>query len=73
MPNPRTRHSKRRTRARRTHDHAAMPQLAVCKNTGAVHMYHNAYTHEGSLYYKGQKVVQGAVPVAVDDDTDAAE
>ncbi|MEY4904859.1 MAG: hypothetical protein RLZZ292_2674 [Bacteroidota bacterium] len=35
-------------------------------------MYHNAYTHEGSLYYKGQKVIQGAVPVLADD-TDAAE
>ncbi len=61
MPNPRTRHSKRRTRARRTHDHAAMPQLATCKTTGEVHIYHRAYQHEGNLFYKGQMIVQGKV------------
>jgi large subunit ribosomal protein L32 len=61
MPNPRTRHSKRRTRARRTHDHAAMPQLATCKTTGEVHIYHRAYQHEGNLFYKGQMIVQGKI------------
>jgi large subunit ribosomal protein L32 len=61
MPNPRTRHSKRRTRARRTHDHAAMPQLATCKTTGEVHIFHRAYQHEGNLFYKGQMIVQGKI------------
>ncbi len=66
MPNPRTRHSKRRTRARRTHDHAAMPQLAICKTTGEAHVFHHAYWHEGNMYYKGKMVLKGKVKKAVD-------
>jgi large subunit ribosomal protein L32 len=59
MPNPRTRHSKRRKRARRTHYKAELPTLATCKTTGEVHRFHRAYTHEGSLFYNGKMVVQG--------------
>ncbi len=59
MPNPRNRHSRMRKRSRRGHDKAAMPTLTTCKTTGEVHLRHHAYKHEGSLYHKGQLVVQG--------------
>jgi len=59
MPNPKWRHSKRRKRARRTHDHADMPTPGTCKTTGEVHMFHHAYTVEGDLYYRGQVLVPG--------------
>jgi large subunit ribosomal protein L32 len=57
MPNPRNRHSRMRKRLRRSHDAAAIPQLAVCKTTGEVHQYHRAYKHDGALYYRGQVLV----------------
>ncbi len=59
MPNPRNRHSRMRKRSRRGQDKAAMPTLTTCKTTGEVHLRHHAYKHEGSLYHKGQIVVQG--------------
>jgi large subunit ribosomal protein L32 len=64
MPNPRTRHSKRRSRARRTHYKAELPTIATCKNTGEVHRFHTAYTHEGNLFYKGKMIVQGKAVAA---------
>ncbi len=66
MPNPRTRHSKQRKRQRRTHDHAEMPQLATCKTTGETHIYHQAYTHEGALYYRGKVVIPSAESASED-------
>ncbi|MBP7273609.1 MAG: 50S ribosomal protein L32 [Saprospiraceae bacterium] len=60
MPNPRNKHSKRRTRARRTHDKAAMPQLTVCKATGQPQVYHKAHWADGNMYYRGQMVIKGA-------------
>jgi large subunit ribosomal protein L32 len=62
MPNPKWRHSKRRKRARRTHYKAEAPQISTCKITGEKHLYHRAYFIDGSMFYKGQVVVQGAVP-----------
>jgi large subunit ribosomal protein L32 len=59
MPNPRTRHSKRRKRARRTHYKAEAPTLANCKTTGEVHLLHHAYKHDGDLYYRGKLLVAG--------------
>ncbi len=59
MPNPRTRHSKRRKRARRTHYKAEAPTLTSCKTTGEVHMPHRAYKHEGNLYYNGRLLLEG--------------
>jgi large subunit ribosomal protein L32 len=59
MPNPRTRHSKSRTRLRRTHDHAAVPQIATCKSTGERHILHHAYKVDGDLYYRGKVLVKG--------------
>lgn len=62
MPNPKWRHSKRRKRARRTHYKAETPQISTCKTTGEKHLYHRAYFIDGSMYYKGQVVIQGAQP-----------
>ena len=60
MPNPKWRHSKTRKRKRRTHYKAETPQLSTCKATGALHIYHHAHWHEGSMYYKGQIVIKAA-------------
>lgn len=58
MAHPKSRVSKARKNKRRTHHKAAMPQLAICKTTGEPHIMHRAYWHEGSMYYKGQVVIQ---------------
>jgi large subunit ribosomal protein L32 len=59
MPNPRNKHSKRRTRARRTHDHIATPQIAKCQATGESHVYHHAYyDDEGNMRYRGKVLVK---------------
>ncbi len=60
MPNPKWRHSKTRKRKRRTHYKAETPQLSVCKTTGATHIRHQAYWHEGDMYYKGHVLIKGA-------------
>jgi large subunit ribosomal protein L32 len=57
MPNPKWRHSKRRKRARRTHDKAAMPALTTCPVTGERHVMHRAYKIDGNLYYRGQLLI----------------
>lgn len=59
MPHPKWKHSKRRTRARRTHYKAEIPQIATCANTGEQHLYHHAYMVDGDLYYRGQVLVPG--------------
>jgi large subunit ribosomal protein L32 len=64
MPNPKWRHSKQRKRKRRTHYKAETPQLGTCKTTGETHIMHHAYWHEGSMYYKGNVVIQGAAKEA---------
>ncbi len=61
MPNPKWRHSKRRKRARRTHDVAAMPALGACPTTGEVHRLHRAYKVDGNLYYRGHIVIPAVV------------
>ncbi|GAB4248412.1 MAG: 50S ribosomal protein L32 [Saprospiraceae bacterium] len=59
MPNPKTRHSKRRTRARRTHYKAPVPQLARDPQTNETHIYHHAYYDaEGNLRYRGKVLVK---------------
>lgn len=58
MAHPKSRISKQRKRKRRTHKKATPPQVAVCKETGAPHLYHRAYWHEGNMYYKGQVVIE---------------
>ena len=59
MAHPKSRISKRRKRARRTHFNAAMPTLATCPTTGETHRYHRAYKVDGDLYYRGQVLVAG--------------
>ncbi|KXK36554.1 MAG: 50S ribosomal protein L32 [Saprospiraceae bacterium] len=58
MAHPKSRVSKAKKNKRRNHHKAAMPQLATCKTTGEAHLMHRAYWHEGSMYYKGQVVIQ---------------
>jgi len=58
MAHPKSRISKQRKRKRRTHLKITIPQIATCKETGEAHLYHRAYWHEGSMYYKGQMVIQ---------------
>lgn len=67
MPNPRTRHSKRRKRARRTHYKAEAPTLAHCKTTDVVHLMHRAYKHEGDLYYRGKILVAGKKEIGTEE------
>ncbi len=58
MPNPKRRHSKTRSRKRRTHYKAESPTLARCPVTGEIHLYHRAYWHDNKLYYKGKVVME---------------
>ena len=58
MAHPKRKISKSRRNKRRAHDHAQIPTLAVCPTTGETHLYHRAYWHEGSLYYKGKVVME---------------
>ena len=58
MPNPKHRHSKARSRSRRTHYKAEEPTIAVCSVTGETHLYHRAYWHDNKLYYKGKVVME---------------
>lgn len=59
MANPRTRTSKRRKRARRTHYKAAVPNVVTCKVTGEAHLMHQAYyDDDGNMRYKGRILVK---------------
>jgi large subunit ribosomal protein L32 len=58
MPNPKWRHSKSRKRSRRTHDKAAVPQIATCSKTGEKHVYHHAYYVGDDLFYRGKVLVK---------------
>lgn len=59
MPNPRNKHSKRRTRARRTHHKVEMPTVSKCQTTGEAHIMHHAYyDDEGNMRYKGKILVK---------------
>jgi large subunit ribosomal protein L32 len=58
MAHPKSRTSKQRKRKRRTHKKTAIPQIAICQTTGEPHIYHRAYWHDDSMYYKGQLVIK---------------
>ena len=58
MPNPKRRHSKTRSKKRRTHYKASLPTLAKCNVTGVVHRMHRAYKVDGNLYYNGKLVIE---------------
>jgi large subunit ribosomal protein L32 len=58
MPNPKRRHSKRRTSTRRAHDHLTPPTRTNCPNCNEPKLPHRACPHCG--YYKGREVVEVA-------------
>ena len=58
MPNPKRRHSKRRTSARRTHDALKASILAECPNCHEPKLPHRVCTRCGK--YKGREVVEVA-------------
>ncbi|MDD4142234.1 MAG: 50S ribosomal protein L32 [Bacteroidales bacterium] len=60
MAHPKRRSSSARRDKRRSHDHAEIPQLAICPTTGEVHQYHRAYWVDGNLYYKGKMIIDGS-------------
>jgi len=59
MPNPKRRHSKTRSKKRRTHYKAALPTLTACRSTGVVHRRHTAYVVDGNIYYAGNLFAEG--------------
>ena len=54
MPNPKRRHSKRRSSTRRAHDHLKAPASSNCPNCHEAKRPHQACSHCG--YYKGRAV-----------------
>jgi large subunit ribosomal protein L32 len=54
MPNPKRRHSKRRTSNRRAHDFLVRPGTGKCPNCHEAKLPHQACPHCG--YYKGRAV-----------------
>ena len=61
MPNPKRRHSKRRTSTRRAHDHLKPLSLAECPNC------HKKSSHRACGlcgYYKGREVIDTAAKSA---------
>ena len=57
MPNPKWRHSKMRTRKRRTHYKTETPNIATCSTTGEKHLMHRTYTVDGAMYYRGNILI----------------
>ena len=55
MPNPKRRHSKRRTSNRRAHDHLTPLSLAECPNCHEKKLPHQACLKCG--YYNGREVI----------------
>ena len=56
MPNPKRRHSKRRTSSRRTHDSLKKPGQSTCPDTGLPKLPHRVSPHTGK--YKGREVIE---------------
>lgn len=57
MPNPKRRHSKSRSRKRRTHDSLNRIQLSTCPNCGNKKLSHRVCSRCG--FYGGRTVIQG--------------
>ena len=55
MPNPKRRHSKRRTSTRRAHDHLKVPILGECPHCHEMKLPHRACLKCG--YYNGREVI----------------
>lgn len=60
MAHPKSKISKQRKRKRRTHIKAPVPQISIDKSTGEAHQFHRAYWLDGSMYYRGQVVIEAA-------------
>jgi large subunit ribosomal protein L32 len=58
MPNPKRRHSKTRTRTRRTHHKADVPMFMLCTSCGSPVLYHRICGECGT--YRGKKVYEVA-------------
>jgi large subunit ribosomal protein L32 len=58
MPNPKRRHSKRRTSTRRAHDFLRSPGLSECPSCGEPKLPHRICLKCGK--YKGREVVEVA-------------
>ncbi len=58
MPNPKRRHSKRRSSNRRAHDFLAVQARINCPNCNEPKLPHRACPHCG--YYKGREIVEVA-------------
>jgi large subunit ribosomal protein L32 len=56
MPNPKRRHSKRRTSTRRAHDGLTRAIASECANCGATKLPHRACPSCG--FYKGRAVLE---------------
>ncbi|MBZ5501411.1 MAG: 50S ribosomal protein L32 [Acidobacteriia bacterium] len=62
MPNPKRRHSKKRTSTRRAHDHLHTLSLADCPNCHEKKLPHRACRKCG--HYKGREVIDTAAKTA---------
>lgn len=62
MPNPKRRHSKRRTSTRRAHDHLFPPTLGECPNCHEKKLPHRACPKCG--HYNGREVIDTAAKSA---------
>ncbi|HXM99964.1 MAG TPA: 50S ribosomal protein L32 [Candidatus Eremiobacteraceae bacterium] len=58
MPNPKRRHSKKRTSTRRAHDFLVKPPMAKCPNCHEVKQPHRICPNCG--YYKGKAAQESA-------------
>lgn len=58
MPNPKRRHSKRRSSTRRSHDHLKPAGLSECPKCGETKLPHRVCLNCGT--YKGREVVEVA-------------
>ncbi|MBL8170554.1 MAG: 50S ribosomal protein L32 [Acidobacteria bacterium] len=56
MPNPKRRHSKSRSRKRRTHDALKRNSLSACPNCGNLKLPHRVCPRCG--FYSGRTVIQ---------------
>jgi len=56
MPNPKRRHSKTRTRQRRTHHGIETPNVSACSNCGAPVLRHRVCPECGS--YRGKIAIE---------------
>ena len=72
MPNPKRRHSQKRSAKRRTHYKATVDTLSTDKTTGELHLRHRAHWVENKLFYKGRVVMEKPVKEAAAEDTNEA-